>query len=112
MKRQPITERMKIDALLDMYGIYCIECDGLICPGQPIQWDHRHALVHGGPHDYRNIRPVHVECHKKKTARDIKANAKVKRLRGETCNAPSKPIQSRGFSKRFRKRLNGVVVTR
>ena len=38
-------------------------------------------------------------CHALKTKRDVAAIAKVKRIRGETCNGPKRPIRSRGFPK-------------
>jgi 5-methylcytosine-specific restriction endonuclease McrA len=120
MERKAITSRMKIDALLDMawgartdhLSIYCLECYEPIQPCEAIQWDHRHATVHKGPHTYQNIRPVHTECHKRKTKRDVQANAKVKRIRGETCTRKGPPIKSRGFDKRFTKRMSGTIERR
>lgn len=97
-QREAITWPMKIDCLLFRYNITCGICGGDIKPGQEIEWDHVHALVHGGPHIFTNLRPVHYDpCHKRKSAQDVKANAKVKRLRGETCNGPTKKIPSRPF---------------
>lgn len=97
--REAITLGMKIDCLLFRYSITCGICGGEIYPGRPLEWDHVHALVHGGPHDFTNLRPVHAECHKRKTAQDVKANAKVKRLLGVTCNGPKKKMQGQGFDK-------------
>lgn len=97
MKRQPITPDMKLDAILYRHAVTCGICGGELSPGDKIEWDHVHALVHGGPHVFTNIRPVHEECHKEKTARDVAANAKVKRIRGETKTGPRRPIPSRPF---------------
>ncbi len=94
-KRQAITDRMKLDCLLFRHCIKCGICGKELSPANEIEWDHVHALVHGGAHVFTNIRPVHAECHKEKTARDVAANAKVKRLRGETCNGPTRKIPSR-----------------
>lgn len=94
MKRQPITDAMKIDSLLYRHAVTCGLCGGELSPGDKIEWDHVHALVHGGPHVFTNIRPTHIECHKAKTALDIKANAKVKRI---LADKPSKrPMQNSG----------------
>jgi len=111
-KRTAITPDMKIDCLLYRYAVTCAVCGKDIQPGHEIEWDHVHALVHGGPHIFSNLRPLHAECHKAKTARDIAANAKGKRLRGETCNGPKKKIQSRGFDKTKTRKFNGEVVAR
>lgn len=99
-KRQAITPAMKIDALLYREKTLCSLCSEWVLPGQEIEWDHIHALVHGGQHDYTNLRPVHAGCHKKKTAQDIKANAKIKRIRGETKQGPKRAIPSRPWPKR------------
>lgn len=114
---KPVTRKMAVDCLLYWFAqpgatihaadgslaIYlkCPECGEAILPEQNIQFDHRHADVHGGPHDYTAIRPVHYDpCHKKKTARDIRANAKVKRLRGERKPKPKRIWPSRDIPSR------------
>src|SRR5579859_3281988 len=105
---------MKIDCLLwiantlaqrlEMAGITCPECGNPIEPGQRIEWDHRHAVVFDGPHEYQNLRPIHYDpCHKKKTARDVKANAKVKRLQQGGRKRRGKQLQSRPFQKGVKK---------
>lgn len=78
----------------------CYRCREALLPGQIIQFDHIHADIHGGPHEYQNLRPVHYDpCHKKKTKADVQANAKIKRLRGENKprvrkRIPSRPMKS------------------
>ncbi len=111
-KRQAITPAMKIKTLFYRGYFECTICKFPISCEAKIEWDHIHALVHGGEHAYLNLRPVHAKCHKGKTARDVAANAKVKRLRGETCTAPKKPIQSRGFDKTRTRKFGGQVVPR
>ena len=101
--RQTITADMKIECLLFRYAVTCAICGKDIRPGDAIEWDHVAALVHGGQHVFSNIRPLHEACHKIKTARDVAANAKVKRLLGETCNGPKAKIPSRPFPKGQRK---------
>lgn len=82
---KPISRKMAVDCLLYrinrvFHGLTCDICGEYLMPTQNIQFDHIHAIVHLGPHEYQNLRPVHAECHKKKTVQDIKYNAKVKRL--------------------------------
>jgi 5-methylcytosine-specific restriction endonuclease McrA len=90
-KRKAITERMKIDALLyvgTLGGIPLCTCGERVEPGQPIDWDHYIPLGLNGAHDYRNLRPLHRDCHRIKTSgskatsagSDIHKIAKVKRL--------------------------------
>ena len=87
---KPVSRKMAVDCLLYWFGvmhvtILCPECGEPILPEQNIQFDHRHAIVHNGPHEYQNLRPIHYDpCHKAKTKRDNQANAKVKRIRDET----------------------------
>ncbi len=100
MKRQAITPTMKIDCLLHRYEVWCAICGLSVGPCEEIEWDHVQALVHGGEHVYSNLRPVHALCHLEKTKRDIQANAKVKRLCGETCTRPSRKIPSRPFPRK------------
>lgn len=96
---KPISRKMAVDCLLwhvqlSDNPIICRLCSGVLFAGDAVQFDHIHADVFNGPHDYRNLRPVHAECHKSKTAQDIKANAKVKRLADPK---PSKhPMKSSG----------------
>ncbi len=108
-KRLPITPQMKIDCLLSRADIRCIICAEVLLPGVEIEWDHIQALVHQGSHDYWNLRPLHPECHKSKTARDIAANAKVKRIIADKPSKrpmqnshrkiPSRPFQTRRIEK-------------
>ncbi len=94
MKRQAITDKMKLECLLYRCTVKCGICGDELYPNDEIEWDHIQALVHSGAHVFTNIRPVHAECHKEKTARDIAANAKVKRI---LADKPSKrPMQNSG----------------
>ena len=83
----------------------CGICGGIVLPEQDIQFDHIHADVFDGPHEYKNLRPVHAKCHKKKTAQDIKDNSKIKRLLNpkpskRPMKSSGKKIPSRPFQKR------------
>jgi 5-methylcytosine-specific restriction endonuclease McrA len=83
---RPISRKMAVDCLLwyvqqpgnlivmhdqeeggPFYVFKCYLCGKPILPGQTIQFDHLHATVHGGSHEYTALRPVHYDpCHKKK----------------------------------------------
>lgn len=96
-----MTERRKISpkvraAVIESYGGKCAECGG----EGPFDIDHIHALIFNGPDEPSNMRPLCIECHKRKTARDIAANAKGKRIRRKaegTWRTNRKRIQSRPF---------------
>lgn len=104
-KRKAITERMKIDCLLDRSNIYggavqCDVCFTRIIPGDRIEWDHVHPLCADGPHIYANIRPLHYDCHKEKTKRDVALNAKAKRIASGGRKRKGPPMKSRPFQKK------------
>ncbi len=86
-KRPPITARMKVDCLLaaviSQFGepLRCRLSNEPMMPSDNVQFDHTHALTHGGKHSYRDIRPVLYEPHKKKSKQDVRDAAHVKRLR-------------------------------
>lgn len=81
----------------------CYLCGEPILPEHDIQFDHIHADVHGGPHEYQNLRPIHYDpCHKKKSAKDVAANAKIKRIRAGGRKKRGPRLQSRGFQQASR----------
>lgn len=116
---KPISRKMAVDCLL--YRFYqrgdaaqnglsfrtlaCSICGEGLLASQDIQFDHIHADVFDGPHEYQNLRPIHAECHKKKTKRDVQDNAKVKRIiaKQRKRDRPQKfksKIPARPFAKR------------
>jgi hypothetical protein len=91
--------------------------------------DHIQALDHLGAHTLDNWQLLCVGCHKLKTAKDVKASAKGRRLRGDVGTGPKKAIPSRpfsrmaegrdpkrwqsaGFSKTLHRKMNGKVEAR
>lgn len=107
MKRKPVTPAMRVKCLLSRHFTPCSGCGQRLNPEDRIEWDHIHALVHGGDHHYTNLRPLHYECHKPKTKADIQANAKIKRIRGERKpkvkrSWPTRKLLGRGFEKRVK----------
>lgn len=112
MKRKAISDKMKIHSLLFWGNIRCPECHGDLQCDDEIEWDHRHALVFNGKHAYDNIRPLHATCHTQKTIRDVKANAKVKRIAAGGKKRKGPPIKSRGFDKKLTKHFDGTTEAR
>ncbi len=92
-----------------------IERDGNkcgMCPNTdgPFIVDHIIPLWISGNDEDDNLWTLCETCNKNKTANDIKAIAKSKRILGITKTGAKKKIQSRGFDTRFKKKLNGNVV--
>jgi hypothetical protein len=96
-------------------GRCCVICR-MACAafGPTVIWDHRVPLAIGGSNDLDNMDPHHAgPCAKVKTALDMKAIAKAKRLAGETKAGPTKnPIRSRGFDRTKSRGFDGRVRER
>lgn len=99
---KPVTRKMAVDCLLHLAIIKCGICHEQLKPVDDVQFDHHHAVVFDGPHEYLNLRPVHAECHKKKTKADVQANAKIKRILKGGRKRKGPPMKSKGFSKTSR----------
>jgi hypothetical protein len=105
MKRARLTKEERRKMLADQGGLCigwgCTEWRGLIEEhSTPFTWTGQKAdqLMCGA-------------CHKIKTRADIKAIAKVKRIRRGKRPA-KRPIKSRGFDKSLSKKMSGEVVKR
>lgn len=99
-----LTKRERVAMLEAQGGVCCVKGCGST---GPLQGEHStpSAWVGGKP-DQLMCKP----CHALKTKRDVAAIAKVKRIRGETCNGPKRPIRGAGF--RGHRRMNGDIVWR
>ncbi len=95
--RKAISDKMKWQSLIFWNEIRCPECAIFLNETDEIEWDHRHAIVFDGPHEYTNIMPMHEACHTKKTIRDVKANAKIKRIQKGPKQPKGRKLQSRPF---------------
>ena len=101
---KPVTRKMAVDCLLHrvimQFGtpLIAISTGEELLPGMAIEFDHVQADVHGGAHEYENLRPLPKKAHSRKTAKDIAANAKVKRLSSPK-RKPRVKMRSRGFQK-------------
>ena len=104
---QPVNRKLAVACMLHMaaecgHPFFCLECGVELLPEDQIQFDARQADIHGGVHDYQNVRPIHRACHvgpKGKTARDNAANNKVKRLAGQRKPRFKRLIPARQFQK-------------
>jgi len=85
--------------------------------GVVVEFDHAYALALGGADEADNIRPMSPEAHNIKTngtkatsyGSDKHAIAKVRRLSGRNKAKRKRPIPSRGFDKRWRRKMDGTV---
>lgn len=78
--RRAITDKMKWQCLIVRGNITCAVCNLLILLTDKIEWDHVHEVADQGPHEFWNIRPLHEDCHQRKTTSACKQRAHVKRL--------------------------------
>ena len=115
-ERKPVTESQytkrsmspaRRARILRRDGFKCCRCPDTF---GPFIVDHISPLWISGNDDDDNLWTLCETCNKNKTANDIKAIAKSKRILGITKTGPKKKIQSRGFDTRFKKKLNGNVV--
>jgi len=138
-KRKAPTRRQAVEIVLRQDG-RCAECGEKLQPGN-IQYDHIHALVHGGGNETENFRAICTKpCHAKKTKADNRARHKENRITGKTKGRnkkdrfsgprrgsdvlveepeptargkwPERKLQGRGFDKTRTKKMNGNVVDR
>jgi 5-methylcytosine-specific restriction endonuclease McrA len=97
LKRRSFTAR-EVASVFIKYDGRCASCAEKVKLGE-YAVDHIQALDHLGAHTLDNWQLLCVGCHKLKTAKDVKASAKGRRLRGESCAGPKKAIPSRGFGR-------------
>lgn len=116
VKRPAITQAMQL-ALWRRFGsVLCSVCE-IRLHGGLFHWDHHLALVDDGAHEVENVRPVCFLCHRKKSAREHKNNAKAKRLAKakaahEAGEKKASRMKSRGFDKSMTRKFDGRVVFR
>lgn len=121
-KRRTLTKNQKQDIFVRERWT-CRYCAQLLRYNDEIEWDHAQALARGGKDELENIVPLHRDCHLLKTfhprskattlVSDIFEAAKTKRLiRKRTPKAGKSKMQSRPFSKRWKKKMDGSVEIR
>lgn len=112
MPRKRLTKAQKA-AILDRQHHTCPACEKPLTGA--VEYDHVIALALGGADDPNNLECIHDHCHKSRTRQDVKDIARAKRRErfmqeGRHRKRKGRPMQSRGFSKTYRKKMNGEVV--
>lgn len=96
---------------------FCEEC-GVSIDNRPSHFDHVIAWQLGGKSTLDNCALLCAvasdSCHARKTRLDVAAIARAKRralfqATGRSRARKGRPLQSRGFDTRWRKRMNGTV---
>lgn len=104
--------------VLDKYGNACAKCGD----GGPLDLDHKVPVALNGTNDADNLWPLCKPCHRVKTtgttqreklSSDLYGITKATRIK-KKWQSPRKggSIQSRGFTKTLRKKMDGTVVER
>lgn len=75
--RRSLTDGQKVKVLL-RYAL-CPRCGEPFTDAAAIDWDHTGQLAFTNDNGLDNFRPLHRECHKRKTAEDAAARAKAAR---------------------------------
>jgi hypothetical protein len=100
-KRRKMTKARAANIFLVNNG-RCYLCGLQIRDGEPWEVEHPDALSLGGSDDDADLRPVHVRCHKGKTAAEAPVRAKRNDLitKGYVGNKRKSRWPSRPFPKR------------
>jgi len=96
-KRKPLNRVQFATLILAQSGLCGCGCGKKLQADRIID-EHVVALDFLGANTLDNRSLWDRDCSKAKTARDLSAAAKGKRLRGETGQGPKRPIPSRGFA--------------
>jgi 5-methylcytosine-specific restriction protein A len=101
--------------VFEAHGGVCHISGRKIRAGEKWEADHVIALINGGENREANLAPALSDKHKAKTAADVRQKADVARKRQKHLGIKTdsgRKIQSRGFDKTRRKKLNGTVEVR
>jgi hypothetical protein len=109
MKRSSLTLNEKI-LMCARQRWLCAVCNDVL---HDAEYDHSTPVALGN--DAKPDQAICIPCHRLKTIRDVKAIAKAKRLHrtfvlGE--KRQKRKMQSRGFDKRWSRRMSGKTVRR
>ena len=120
-KRKALTDRQK-EQIRNKQNHDCAACGDSFWRGDPsqqqlqhkIQYDHILPLWLGGTNELDNIQALCMPCHSKKTCQEATIRAKNDRLiraqkEGRGRKRRGQKLQSRGFDKTHRKKMNGDI---
>lgn len=113
-RRKSLTTRQRLDAV-HAGGINCWYCGKpLNMARDEIEIDHIVPLALGGAESARNRRGLHVECHRLKTAEDMRQIAKAKRVAAKHAGTWKEPrhVVDGSLRSRFKRKLDGTVIER
>lgn len=111
MKRRYLTPKAK-DKLWQQQNGGCAHCRAPLVLAHA---DHKNPLWCTGTNEADNWQLLCLLCHGAKTKRESAARAKTKRLENARLGLKKQrgpKMQSRGFDKRLRKRMDGTVEVR
>ena len=111
MPNRRITPTKRAQVFRDNEGI-CYLCTRKIAHGEAWDVEHITPKALGGTDDAPNLKPAHKDCHKPKTANDVKSIRKADRAGKKHAGIKSPSKWQTGRSSRFKKRLDGTVVDR
>ena len=101
--------------VFEAHGGVCHISGRKIRAGEKWEADHVIALINGGENREANLAPALSDKHKAKTAADVRQKADVARKRQKHLGIKTdsgRKLQSRGFDKTRRKKMNGTVEVR
>jgi hypothetical protein len=101
--------------VFEAHGGVCHISGRKIRAGEKWEADHVIAVINGGENRESNLAPALLDKHKAKTAADVRQKADVARKRQKHLGIKTesgRKLQSRGFDKTRRKKLNGTVEVR
>lgn len=99
-----IPPRVK-DRIAQRSGDCCVKCTRKIGGALRTEFDHATPLILGGEHRESNLQLLCHECHRAKSAIDVKIKAKVARVRKKLVLGERKRTSFRGWRK-----MNGDIV--
>lgn len=114
MSRKPLTLKAKVAAFME--NALCPKCFKPYAG--KVEFDHEIPLGAGGKdHDQVALVPLCKPCHALKTSADAKRIAKTRRQAGLTGQQARRKrkgptMKSRGFDKRYKKKMDGTVERR
>ena len=110
----PIPPRVRL-RVFEAHGGVCHISGRKIRAGEKWEADHVIALINGGENRETNLAPALSDKHKAKTRADVRQKSDVARKRQKHLGIKTdsgRKLQSRGFDKTRRKKLNGTVEVR